>query len=577
MPMNPHRLSSILAARTGIRQAEGIALADRAAAGLDRATGSVWQQLLAVLKQPQDWVTNYRAAVRVLRRLTPALATDLHSRLYTLADWGHRSAAKLLADTLPLDYLRAAAPVPVGESHARGRGSSRTQRAAVLCRGVHRHGGNLSAAVLARLTEDEDDPEPAEPPHTADQLRELFRQLLFPPPPLEVINKIIFGSTAGQSWTERIASLSRLAPAEVLASVVANGMAAGKSQREIAREIRPHVDGVRSSAARIARTEGLRCLHALQQHAHDQIDDIIAGYQIHSVLDQNVRPAHRLRNGAVWMKNSGQSKQEALHLENGADQPPDGPNCRCYLSVIMTPPAHIVNSPEKMAVFTTNAGKVVPDPSVYADWFQQADVRRQRIAVGARKHAWATEQFGKDFGWETFVSPTGHPLSLKALKAESDQARAKRIAKVRDVMAQRRDLIRTTSTFGFLPPENPGNPPKIPSPAVDKPSPIGYTLTSDKPQALATGKPNMVMPQTLRSTVLQANNGMSFEVRTIRYHPATGFEGYQVSTYRTINGKTVKAIEVDHKTNLAAAQADHDSQVAKIKDQAIKAGIPLTD
>jgi SPP1 gp7 family putative phage head morphogenesis protein len=230
-------------------------------------------------------------------------------------------------------------------------------------------------------------------------------------------------------------------------------MMAGLSQRAIAKQLLPAVNNVRASARRVARTEGLRVLHAAQDRCHEQIDDIIAGQQIHATIDANTRPHHRARNGAVWMKGSSETKQEALQLEHGADGVPDEANCRCWISPIMTPPAHIVNDPAKMAVFTQNAGKVVPDPKTWDTWFQGADDRRRRVAVGVKRLRAAERIVGKDqLTYAHLVDIKGRMLSVKHLESETSEQRAERVGKVQAIFAHRAELIRQTSTFGFLTP-----------------------------------------------------------------------------------------------------------------------------
>ena len=448
-----HALNSELAARFGTRGADAVVQADAAAAGLDRAIGSLWQELLCVLRGPRDYHTSYHAALAILRRLTPHVQLHLGKQLLRLADWGHASAADVLSQTLPLDYLRAAAPIPLTTEgiHALGGhariAAERALGSAAASRGLQR------AATLRTLTEDDDPgPEPVEPARTSTQWRELFRQLLFPPPPLELVNRIVFGtSTAGITWQQRIASLSRLAAPETLAGIVADGMLQGLSQRAIAKQLLPAVNNVRASARRIARTEGLRVMHAAQQQAHDQVDDIIAGYQIRAKLDHHTRTSHRFRNGATWFKGSSESKQEALHLENGADFPPDAPNCRCTLTPIMTPPSHIANNPEKLAVFRDVAKRTIPNPQVWNDWFERAPDRSRRIAVGVRRLRAAEDIVGKEnLTYAHLVNVKGKLLSVDQLQAETPAERAERIAKVQAIFAQRAADISDVRTFGFV-------------------------------------------------------------------------------------------------------------------------------
>ena len=319
------------------------------------------------------------------------------------------------------------------------------------------------------LTEDETDPgtgpEPAVPEPSGDALRRLFQALLFPPPPLQLVQSIVFGSAAGQpAWPARIASLSRLAPPEVLATTVANGFSQGLSQRAIAELLEPMVNNVRASARRIARTEGLRVSHAVQQRCHDQLGDLVIAYQVHATLDQNTRSWHAARSGTVYYRNPGPGEkgpqqqpnppEEAADAsERPAGTPQTAPNCRCYISPVMAPQQDIIDDPAKMAVFKDGAGRVIPDTVEMQQWFAAADDRRRKIALGARRLQAVTDAVGgrENVTYAHFLDPqTGGLLSAKELKAEKPEARAERVAKAQALIARRGELTRQVATFGFL-------------------------------------------------------------------------------------------------------------------------------
>jgi SPP1 gp7 family putative phage head morphogenesis protein len=239
----------------------------------------------------------------------PAVVTgSINTRLGAIAGWGHRTAAGNLAAALPVDYLRAAV---FFRSH--NRNEHRHLGEAVIL--TQAKGGLQATDQIAPLRE---------PALTLDEYRAMLARLIFPPPPQDVVHRIIHTAVGGIPWTQRIADLSKLARPDRLASIVTAGYFAGKNQQQIARDLLPVMDGVRSSAKRVARTEGLRVAHALQMEANAQIDDLIIGYQIRGTMDQNIRPHHALRNGRIWRKDSGQPMEKVLMMSMATL--PDEPN-----------------------------------------------------------------------------------------------------------------------------------------------------------------------------------------------------------------------------------------------------------
>jgi hypothetical protein len=108
-----------------------------------------------------------------------------------------------------------------------------------------------------------------------------------------------------------------------------------------------------------------------------------------------------------------------------------------------------------MAVFQNNAGNVVPDPAVYADWFRKADERRRRLAVGTRRYTLMRNKLGRHPDYAHFVNPrTGELLKMETLKREAPAKRSARVGKVNQIMKRNKEMIRQTKTFGFLPSGN---------------------------------------------------------------------------------------------------------------------------
>lgn len=444
-----HLITSRLAAHSTIRQVEASVRADAAATAVDRAIGGLWRRLLGELRDnPHPWEARNRC-LAILREL-PALAHQtIHGSLTRIADWGHRSARANLLAVLPVGYLEFAAQRrmfgrTIQESTSEIREDFPTEPQPGLLKLVMRALGLETIDLASALRP------PAVDELTDAQKRDIFAKLLFPAPSLETVTRIIFATVQGQPWPERIKKLSKLAPPEQLANTVAQGLAAGKSQREIARDLLPHVDNYRASARRVARTEGLRVAHAIKMQTSQGLGDLVDGFQILAVLDSVTRPRHRARNGKTWYKDSGEAMQTALEMEDG--HLPDAPNCRCHLSEILKPPSWVQDK-DRLKPFTDNADKLIPDPSVYSDWFEKADERRRRIAVGSRRYQAVQTLLGtQEPTYAHFVNPdTGDMLPIASLKAESAADRAARMAKVNAIAAERRQLIRTIATFGFHP------------------------------------------------------------------------------------------------------------------------------
>lgn len=395
MAASIHRVNSVLAARNGIRQAETLHRVDAIGTAADRHVQTRWRALLRAVKE-HDW----RHIASAWHSLGGQLTALLGNHFARLVTWSHNTTVGVLARSVPRAYLRA-------------------------------------------LPLQEDDNPPG---------WELL-DLLFPPPAADTVHQIVYGS----NWAQRLSTLSRLAAPDLLAAIVSQGAAAGLSQRELAKQLLPHVQGVQASARRVARTEGLRIAHAVQRRTDDQLGDLLAGYQVHSAGGENARPDHALRSGTIYWRDPqpGQVGMEVM------PQPPvdrggpheDGvgvkPNCRCFLTPVLRPPEH--TSAETRAVFAANAAAVVPDVVTYSDWFAGADRRRRQQAVGVRRYRTLRDKLGAEPDWEQFVDPvTGKLLPVDTLQAETTRERKTRVERVQALLAQRRMDTVEVATHGYL-------------------------------------------------------------------------------------------------------------------------------
>lgn len=305
------RLSSRLASRTGDRQDGLLAQADAAANALDRDILRVWKRLMALLKSGPHPFHVHRQALDIARAMHATLHDSLHGHLTALARTGYDQTRRILGRELPAGYLHAAL---------------RRKRPALAIRGRARE---------SRLLEDDD---PLQ--RGGIDIGTTIQDLLFPPLDVRTINRFLATPIAGSTWVQDLSVATRLAPADRIADLLVSGLSRGLTPAQIARTLQPVVQGVQSSARRIARTYGMQVAHAAQQEAHEQLGDLLIGYQINALKDQWTRPWHRERSGTIYYKEpkSGQKgmaqmPHPPLEAEDPSERPAGAPrtawNCRC--------------------------------------------------------------------------------------------------------------------------------------------------------------------------------------------------------------------------------------------------------
>jgi hypothetical protein len=101
-------------------------------------------------------------------------------------------------------------------------------------------------------------------------------------------------------------------------------------------------------------------------------------------------------------------------------------------------------------IFINAADKVIPDPLVYSDWFNDADDRRRKLAVGVDRYQAGSEVQPRP-GWELFIDPeTGRVLTPAEIRAETPAERGTRLAAVRAIIQRRAQQKAEVAVQGFL-------------------------------------------------------------------------------------------------------------------------------
>lgn len=446
-------LSQRLAAHSVTQQIEASVRADAAAAAVDRVFRDHWRNLLRDLNT-RVIVQAQAAAHQALVGSFPLAVSTVRGILDRHTRWSWATGQGHARSTLPLAYLEAGAKLRLGVTESLleapyapsvsditdPKPDSGAIELALHGLGFPIRPGDIRFTMRSRYTE------PAASPLTPEAKRAAFLDLLFPPPSQGVIDSILYATVQGQTWEQRLAGATRTsATPQQLAHVVGQGVAQGKTVQEIAKALLPVVDGVRSTARRIARTESLRVIQEASFQSWQGMKELIVGYQIKAVLDQVTRPDHAKRNGTIYYtdpKNGQKGMSECPHPPLEADGSIAW-NCRCGLAKVMAPLPHL-----QTVEFKTAAGKAIGDPQTYDQWFAGASEQHRRTAVGSRRYDAARELLGRTPDWPAFVDPEdGGLLTLGQIKAETASDRAARIGAVRSAMGERRDLLRKVLTM----------------------------------------------------------------------------------------------------------------------------------
>jgi hypothetical protein len=316
------RLNATIAAHAHARQTKLIRKADAAAGRIDQLVRRLWRDFLARLKSGQSWHILGPWLRQQLTHLPVALHNSTVESLAHVVAWSYGSTRRSLVETIPEHALQQATPTRLHESR-------------------NNSGDNFSE----------------------------FLKILFPPLTPHQVDSVLFAG----DWRQRLAAATKLADPNRLAQTLSTGLIFGKSHQQIAREILPLMQGVLSSAKRVARTECMRVADRAQMACHEQLGDLVIGYQIHSAHSPNSRSWHVRRDGTIYyvhpqpgQKGLRQMPNPPDEAEDSAERPPGTPktawNCLCYRTPVLRPettaqpapaaqtPAHAVTLPDGQTV-----------------------------------------------------------------------------------------------------------------------------------------------------------------------------------------------------------------------------------
>ncbi len=297
-----------LAAHTVARQRHVVKRADRAADVAEAAVRAVWAELLAALDLP--WHCAGQRVALLMRMMPFMVRRRIALELRRAAVWGSKSSRAGIAEALPAAALRRV----VDDFQERSQ--------------------NVQTAV--RLTEE--DPVTSVRPEFSwadlffpfrdwqragvnpdDFDRDELLSLLFPAPSAERIDAVVFSS----GWEARIASGTGLGDPAAIAARISTGLMLGQSQQEIARELRPLVQGVQASARRIARTECLRVAAAVQMDAHETLGELVVGYTVRASIDKNTRWWHAKRDGTTYYRDPAPGQKSYHQMPHPPEEAAD--------------------------------------------------------------------------------------------------------------------------------------------------------------------------------------------------------------------------------------------------------------
>jgi hypothetical protein len=177
-----------------------------------------------------------------------------------------------------------------------------------------------------------------------------------------------------------------------------------------------------------------------QQRLVQQAGDLIAAQEIIAILDERTRDHHAARNGKRYERQQNGSFVAA----DGEELPdlPDEPNCRCFASPILAGADELLaDAPELGADFANAAAEVIPDPSAYSVWFDDASPSQRAAAVGVGPYRAAQGVLDVEPDWENFIGADGKLMTAKAIKGESVADRERRLAGVRKTIQGRETLL----------------------------------------------------------------------------------------------------------------------------------------
>lgn len=447
-----HNLSVIdkrIASQLHKKQIEGTLLAERVAYNfdqiIDKAVNQVIRKVSPAVRGSLS-ESNRNQAAGLLGTIGSKVNGSYLKDAVRIAHWSHNESVSIYAKNIPRKWFRRIAPevVMVGERIAIGPGIDPD---------------TIKEPVWEKKLTDK-------------EWENLLKEVLFDSPTEEQVLQIINQPIAGKETSQRLNDLSRLTddPHRVVDDL-AKGLSSGENLTEISRRLEKQVQGVKSSARRIARTESLRVIDQMNRQTLEPLQDLLSGMQVLASLDQNTRPHHAHRHGTIYYYDT--SKKPSI---DELPDLPDEPNCRCWSSPVMNPPEGFEKDPALRAEFANNDGDSIPDPGVYTQWFDKADLPARKLAVGSKRYREIEKSLNgeRQPEWTDFIDKDGRLLPIQSIRNEDDVIRSKRKQLVQQSIDKRADLVNQVASRGFVSSFSPKKEPKkkLPKKVIKKEKPV---------------------------------------------------------------------------------------------------------
>lgn len=288
------------------RQKEAVRRADAVADLAERAVHAWWRDLLRLLRAaPQygpGWL--YRAATLHYQRLPVLTRVAIADGLVQVWQWGDETARR----AIPRAVLRRAVAVnPRLLQEARGDPLRRNAPRRTPART-----GPIFADIIP-VGVGQDAP-------AVDIPDDLLARVVLRRPSEAAIRRRVDNLIAPFLANPRPDLVDpRLHANQLVASYLQ-----GRGVDEIAKDLLPIADGVRSSARRVARTWSMHVANESQMAAHEQLGpDVVVGYEVRSALTVDSRPWHKERHKQQYFRNPEPGQKSFYQLPRPPWEPDD--------------------------------------------------------------------------------------------------------------------------------------------------------------------------------------------------------------------------------------------------------------
>jgi len=398
--VKPAKASAVLAALFAIRNVEAALQADNELVRVTDVVVRAWRQLLAAATGTP--AAAQRRAQSILSRLGSDLEAAVGSALQRSTTASYATAYQCWVDGLPKAYWKHAFPddpeIVLFEAEDDEANDLFLQRRALKTPARPRLAKQLpSKKTIAKAKE----------PPTAAEVRSIINQGGY--------------KRRLKKWSKKISDR------DLVAQKIADGVAKGKTQEQIAKSIRPHVESLASSARRIIRTEAARISNLMAERTYAQFSEVIRGFQIVAILDMVTRAHHAARHGTIFWKKG---------RPNAASRPvlPDEPNCRCTYAPVL----------DDLSNADLIGGPAI-DTRTYSAWFRRQPEEVKRKVVGKARWNAVKEKGGRP-AWADFLDPkTGRLADTDDLEDATRKQIERKRARINRTLQKRRRTAKKVS------------------------------------------------------------------------------------------------------------------------------------